>query len=117
MVERNGHGRSILVSGLALRFLVITVTTTTLLPANSDILFRMGEDQPCTVACRLKLSAEDANNFKEKIRDDFRVNMFLGNLTVKQGQAEGFRVGFKGTYDYDGKPRIWKIWHGPDMIY
>ena len=36
----------------------------------------MREEQPCKVACRLKVEAESAKNFKEKIDDEYRVNMY-----------------------------------------
>lgn len=35
----------------------------------------MREEQPCTVAGREILDAESAKNFKEKIDDEYRVNM------------------------------------------
>lgn len=38
--------------------------------------FNMREEQPCKVACRRKLDAESAKNFKEKIDDEYRVNMY-----------------------------------------
>lgn len=38
--------------------------------------FNMREEQPCKVACRHKLDAESAKNFKEKIDDEYRVNMY-----------------------------------------
>ena len=37
--------------------------------------FLMREEQPCKAACRMKLDAEAAKNFKEKIDDEYRVNM------------------------------------------
>ncbi|XWS17406.1 hypothetical protein CRYUN_Cryun33cG0064600 [Craigia yunnanensis] len=65
---------------------------------NSVYTFDMRKEQPCKVACRVKLDAEAAKDFKEKIHDDYRVNMNLGNLPVTQQKVEGFRVGFKGYY-------------------
>ena len=35
----------------------------------------MREEQSCTVACKKKLDAESAKNFKEKIDDEYRANM------------------------------------------
>ncbi|KAL4386516.1 hypothetical protein GQ457_09G005820 [Hibiscus cannabinus] len=71
--------------------------------------FEMREDQPCKVVCRKKLNAESAKKFKEKIDDEYRVNMILDNLPVavlrqrRDGSQSttyehGFRVGFKGNY-------------------
>ena len=37
--------------------------------------FDTRKEQPCKIACRVKLDAEAAKNFKEKIHDDYRVNM------------------------------------------
>uniref|UniRef100_A0A7C8ZPH8 Transmembrane 9 superfamily member n=1 Tax=Opuntia streptacantha TaxID=393608 RepID=A0A7C8ZPH8_OPUST len=75
---------------------------------NSVYNFKMREEQTCQVVCRVKFDAEAAKNFKEKIDDEYRVNMILDNLPVavirqrRDGQAKvyehGFRVGFKGKY-------------------
>ncbi|KAI8529650.1 hypothetical protein RHMOL_Rhmol12G0241200 [Rhododendron molle] len=76
---------------------------------NSMYTFNMREEQPCKVACRAKLDAESAKNFKEKIDDEYRVNMILDNLPVavlrprrdgiqSTSYEHGFRVGFKGNY-------------------
>ncbi|KAK8664373.1 hypothetical protein V6N13_084166 [Hibiscus sabdariffa] len=76
---------------------------------NSVYTFEMREDQPCKVVCRKKLNAESAKKFKEKIDDEYRVNMILDNLPVavlrqrRDGSQSttyehGFRVGFKGNY-------------------
>lgn len=35
----------------------------------------MREDLSCKVACRVKVDAESAKNFKEKIDDEYRVNL------------------------------------------
>lgn len=37
--------------------------------------FLMRQDQSCQVLCRQKLDAESAKNFKEKIDDEYKVNM------------------------------------------
>ncbi|KAF6174931.1 hypothetical protein GIB67_026419 [Kingdonia uniflora] len=76
---------------------------------NSIYTFKMREEQTCKIACRMKLDAGAAKNFKEKISDEYRVNMILDNLPVavprmrRDGTQSttyehGFRVGFKGTY-------------------
>ncbi|WJZ94371.1 hypothetical protein VitviT2T_013240 [Vitis vinifera] len=76
---------------------------------NSIYTFQMREGQPCKVACRMHLNAEAAKNFKEKIDDEYRVNMILDNLPVavhrqrrdgspSKTYEHGFRVGFKGNY-------------------
>ncbi|KAI3912162.1 hypothetical protein MKW92_026487 [Papaver armeniacum] len=49
---------------------------------NSIYTFNMREELTCKVACRMKLDAEAAKNFKEKIDDEYRVNMILDNLPV-----------------------------------
>ncbi|XP_062087679.1 transmembrane 9 superfamily member 7 [Humulus lupulus] len=77
---------------------------------NSVYVFKMREEKSCTVACgRIKLDAEAAKNFKEKIDDEYRANMILDNLPVavlrkradgiqSKTYEHGFRVGFKGNY-------------------
>lgn len=76
---------------------------------NSIYTFHMRKEQSCTVACHKILDAESAKNFKEKIDDEYRVNMVLDNLPVavlrqrRDGSQSttyehGFRVGFKGNY-------------------
>ncbi|KAF3647190.1 Transmembrane 9 superfamily member 9 [Capsicum annuum] len=76
---------------------------------NSVYTFQMRQEQPCQVVCRQKLNAKSAKNFKEKIDDEYRVNMILDNLPVavlrqrRDGSQSttyehGFRVGFKGNY-------------------
>nr|XP_010925004.1 transmembrane 9 superfamily member 7 [Elaeis guineensis] len=73
---------------------------------NSVYTFKMGMDETCKVACRTKLTPEAAKNFKEKIDDEYRVNIILDNLPVavpRQRRDEsqppsyehGFRVGYK----------------------
>ncbi|KAJ8643422.1 hypothetical protein MRB53_005170 [Persea americana] len=76
---------------------------------NSVYTFHMREGQSCKVACQMKLDSDSAKNFKEKIGDEYRVNMILDNLPVavpvqrrdgSQGSTykHGFPVGFKGNY-------------------
>ncbi|KAJ3694086.1 hypothetical protein LUZ60_009566 [Juncus effusus] len=72
---------------------------------NSVYAFKMRRDETCKVGCRLKLNQESAKNFKEKIDDEYRVNMILDNLPVavprqrRDGSQttyeHGFRVGYK----------------------
>lgn len=40
----------------------------------------MRRDETCKVVCRSKLSPEAAKNFKEKIDDEYRVNMYAVNF-------------------------------------
>ncbi|KAK6941375.1 Nonaspanin (TM9SF), partial [Dillenia turbinata] len=74
---------------------------------NSVYTFHMQEEQSCTVACGVQLDVESGKNFKEKIDDEYRVNMILDNLPVavavpkrdgNQYYEHGFRVGLKGKY-------------------
>ena len=37
--------------------------------------FKIRQEQSCKVACRKQLNSESAKNFKEKIDDEYRVNM------------------------------------------
>ncbi|ONK76558.1 uncharacterized protein A4U43_C03F29520 [Asparagus officinalis] len=73
---------------------------------NSIYTFKMRTDETCKVACRTKLTKETEKNFKEKIDDEYRVNMILDNLPVavprqsRDGSQlpsyeHGFRVGYK----------------------
>ncbi|KMZ63397.1 Transmembrane 9 superfamily protein member [Zostera marina] len=80
---------------------------------NSVHTFKMRNDETCKVACRIKINAESAKKFKEKIDDDYRVNMILDNLPVavqrqrRDGNQlvyeHGFRVGYKTSYDTGDK--------------
>ncbi|MQM09540.1 hypothetical protein Taro_042409 [Colocasia esculenta] len=76
---------------------------------NSVYTFKMRTDETCKVACPKKLNAETVKNFKEKIDDEYKVNMILDNLPVAVARQRrdgsqlttyehGFRVGFKGSY-------------------
>lgn len=38
--------------------------------------FKMREPQMCNIVCKLKLDAKTAKEFKEKIDDEYRVNMY-----------------------------------------
>ncbi|KAJ1433588.1 Nonaspanin [Sesbania bispinosa] len=76
---------------------------------NSPYLFKMREPQMCNIACRLILNAKTTKEFKEKIDDEYRVNMILDNLPlvvpIRRLDQEssmiylhGFLVGLKGQY-------------------
>ncbi|CAH9093375.1 unnamed protein product [Cuscuta europaea] len=75
---------------------------------NSVYEFRMREPQMCNIACNLVLNAKTAKDFKEKIDDEYRVNMILDNLPlvmpIKRPDQDsiiyqhGFHVGLKGIY-------------------
>ncbi|AES59111.1 putative nonaspanin (TM9SF), major facilitator superfamily domain-containing protein [Medicago truncatula] len=76
---------------------------------NSRYVFKMREPQMCNVVCKkLKLDAKTAKAFKEKIDDEYRVNMILDNLPlvvpIKRVDQDstvyqlGFHVGLKGQY-------------------
>ncbi|KAK9207812.1 hypothetical protein WN944_000159 [Citrus x changshan-huyou] len=76
---------------------------------NSPYVFKMREPQMCNVICRLSLDAKTAKAFKEKIDDEYRVNMILDNLPlvfpIRRVDQEsptvyqlGFHVGLKGQY-------------------
>lgn len=76
---------------------------------NSPYVFKMREPQMCNVVCRMELNAKTAKEFKEKIDDEYRVNMILDNLPlivpVRRPDQElstvyqhGFYVGLRGQY-------------------
>ncbi|XP_068647821.1 transmembrane 9 superfamily member 8-like [Aristolochia californica] len=76
---------------------------------NSPYVFHMREPQMCNVVCKITLDAKAAKDFKEKIEDEYRVNMILDNLPLvvpikRQDQESpqiyqhGFHVGLKGQY-------------------
>ncbi|XP_057749528.1 transmembrane 9 superfamily member 10-like [Arachis stenosperma] len=75
---------------------------------NSPYLFRMREPQKCKIVCRIVLDAKTAKEFKEKIEDEYRVNMILDNLPLVRGisfpdessilYSHGFPIGFTGMY-------------------
>lgn len=49
---------------------------------NSPYVFKMREPQMCNIVCRVVLDAKAAKKFKEKIDDEYRVNMILDNLPL-----------------------------------
>lgn len=75
---------------------------------NSLYAFKMREPQMCNIVCNIKLDAKTAKEFKEKISDEYRVNMILDNLPLvvplKRNDQDstvyqlGFHVGLKGQY-------------------
>ncbi|KAG5243735.1 transmembrane superfamily member [Salix suchowensis] len=76
---------------------------------NSPYVFQMREPLQCKILCRMTLNTKTAKEFKEKIDDDYRVNMILDNLplVVPIGRSDqenavvyqhGFHVGLKGQY-------------------
>ncbi|XLR28740.1 hypothetical protein S83_056640 [Arachis hypogaea] len=75
---------------------------------NSQYVFKMREPQMCNIVCKLKLDAQSAKEFKEKIDDEYRVNIILDNLPlvvpIKRPDQDstvyqlGFHVGLKGQY-------------------
>ncbi|KAG6625627.1 hypothetical protein CIPAW_16G110900 [Carya illinoinensis] len=76
---------------------------------NSPYVFKMREPQVCNIVCRQTLSAKTAKEFKEKIDDEYRVNMILDNLPlvvpIRRPDQEnsivyqhGFHVGLRGQY-------------------
>ncbi|CAI8599540.1 unnamed protein product [Vicia faba] len=75
---------------------------------NSLYVFKMREPQMCNIVGKVKLDAKNAKEFKEKINDEYRVNMILDNLPlvvpIKRNDQDstvyqlGFHVGLKGQY-------------------
>ncbi|KAK4757564.1 hypothetical protein SAY87_018865 [Trapa incisa] len=74
---------------------------------NSPYVFKMREPQMCNIVCRRIFTEKTSKDFKEKIDDEYRVNMILDNLPLvvpvaNQGMPKfyqhGFPVGFKGQY-------------------
>ncbi|KAL6603074.1 hypothetical protein ACP70R_043435 [Stipagrostis hirtigluma subsp. patula] len=49
---------------------------------NSLYEFEMMEPKLCQIVCKIVLSQEGANDLKEKINDEYRVNMVLDNLPM-----------------------------------
>ncbi|KAL8149624.1 hypothetical protein AgCh_006578 [Apium graveolens] len=76
---------------------------------NSPYEFKMREPQMCNILCRATLDEKKAKSIKQKINDDYRVNMILDNLPlvvpVRRLDQEssflyqhGYLVGLKGIY-------------------
>ncbi|GJN04208.1 hypothetical protein PR202_ga21733 [Eleusine coracana subsp. coracana] len=75
---------------------------------NSPYVFEMREPKMCQVVCKTTINEKQTKEIKEKIEDEYRVNMILDNLplvvpiarqdkdaVVYQG---GYHVGVKGQY-------------------
>ncbi|KMZ73357.1 Transmembrane 9 superfamily protein member [Zostera marina] len=76
---------------------------------NSVYLFNMKMGETCKVACRTTLSVEASKRFKQKIDEQYRVNMILDNLPVavlrntggrQPSYEHGFFVGYKKEDKY-----------------
>ncbi|EER97171.1 transmembrane 9 superfamily member 9 [Sorghum bicolor] len=75
---------------------------------NSPYVFKMGEPKMCQIVCKAKIGEKEAKELKEKIEDEYRVNMILDNLPlvvpVKRQDKNsiayqgGYHVGLKGLY-------------------
>ncbi|KAE8668534.1 Transmembrane 9 superfamily member 9 [Hibiscus syriacus] len=63
---------------------------------NSPYVFKMREPQMCTILCRITLDGKTAKQFKDKINDEYRVNILdQESSTVYQ---LGYHIGLKGQY-------------------
>nr|CAD1840221.1 unnamed protein product [Ananas comosus var. bracteatus] len=76
---------------------------------NSPYVFEMREPKMCQIVCKITPGEKEAKDFKEKIEDEYRINMILDNLPLvvpikrlDQDSAvvyqHGFHVGVKGQY-------------------
>jgi len=75
---------------------------------NSPYVFKMGEPKMCQIVCRAPITEKEAKELKEKIEDEYRVNMILDNLPLvvpvtRQDKNSiayqgGYHVGAKGLY-------------------
>ncbi|EMS67921.1 Transmembrane 9 superfamily member 4 [Triticum urartu] len=76
---------------------------------NSPYVFEMRVPQMCQIVCKISVGEKEGKVLKEKIEDEYRVNMILDNLPlvvpiqrVDQEGAyfyqHGFHVGAKGQY-------------------
>ncbi|CAL9758776.1 unnamed protein product [Musa acuminata subsp. burmannicoides] len=74
---------------------------------NSPYVFEMREPHMCQIVCKVTLNDKDAKDLKEKIEDEYRVNMILDNLPlvvpIKRLDQDtptfyqhGFYIGAKG---------------------
>jgi transmembrane 9 superfamily protein 2/4 len=87
---------------------------------NSPYIFKMKEDKQCKIVCRIeKLSDKSAKGFKDRIENDYRVNMILDNLPVavvrKRSEGitydRGFPIGFKASYETGNKEEKYFIFN------
>ncbi|KAG2578210.1 transmembrane 9 superfamily member 9-like [Panicum virgatum] len=76
---------------------------------NSPYTFEMREPQMCQIVCKISVREKEEKLLKEKIEDEYRVNMILDNLPlvvpIQRMDREdayfyqhGFHVGAKGKY-------------------
>ncbi|KAK3437966.1 transmembrane 9 superfamily member 8 [Eucalyptus grandis] len=76
---------------------------------NSPYEFKMRDPKMCKILCRAVPNAKETKDLKEKIADEYRVNMILDNLPVvvplRRSEQDatpvyqlGFHVGLKGHY-------------------
>ncbi|RLM62271.1 transmembrane 9 superfamily member 9-like [Panicum miliaceum] len=75
---------------------------------NSPYVFEMREPKMCQIVCRASIDDKQAKELKEKIEDEYRVNMILDNLPLVVPIARqdrdaivyqgGYHVGVKGQY-------------------
>uniref|UniRef100_A0A0E0LXU9 Transmembrane 9 superfamily member n=1 Tax=Oryza punctata TaxID=4537 RepID=A0A0E0LXU9_ORYPU len=75
---------------------------------NSPYVFEMREPKMCQIVCKATISDKQAKELKEKIEDEYRVNMILDNLPLVVPIARpdrdavvfqgGYHVGVKGQY-------------------
>eukprot|EP00238_Polyblepharides_amylifera_P001201 CAMPEP_0196571056 /NCGR_PEP_ID=MMETSP1081-20130531/1228_1 /TAXON_ID=36882 /ORGANISM="Pyramimonas amylifera, Strain CCMP720" /LENGTH=636 /DNA_ID=CAMNT_0041887817 /DNA_START=68 /DNA_END=1978 /DNA_ORIENTATION=+ len=85
---------------------------------NSLYQIQVRLDEPCKVVCKLDgLTADQTKNFKNKIDDEYRINMILDNLPAamvkyreEAGESikmyeMGFPIGFKAATEEEGKPK------------
>ncbi|KAK1275849.1 hypothetical protein QJS04_geneDACA003845 [Acorus gramineus] len=81
---------------------------------NSPYVFKMKEPQMCTILCKKSLDKKIAEEFKEKIQDEYKVNMILDNLPLvvplKRLDQEnvtlyqhGYHIGLEGQYPTGGR--------------
>jgi len=94
---------------------------------NSPYIFKMKEDKQCKIVCRIeKLSDKSAKGFKDRIENDYRVNMILDNLPVavvrnsKRSEGitydRGFPIGFKASYETGNKEEKYFIFNHLSFI-
>ncbi|EER88737.1 transmembrane 9 superfamily member 8 [Sorghum bicolor] len=76
---------------------------------NSLYVFEMMEPRLCQIVCKITPSQDEAKDLKEKIEDEYRINMILDNLPlvvpIKRLDQEaptvyqqGVHIGIKGQY-------------------
>eukprot|EP00270_Netrium_digitus_P001486 TRINITY_DN1161_c0_g1_i1.p1 TRINITY_DN1161_c0_g1~~TRINITY_DN1161_c0_g1_i1.p1 ORF type:complete len:658 (+),score=199.18 TRINITY_DN1161_c0_g1_i1:265-1974(+) len=86
---------------------------------NSEYTFQMRSSEHCKLLCRKeKLTKDEAVQFKEKIEEEYRVNMILDNLPVAMVRYDeenglkmkryerGYPVGFKARETENGEDKF-----------